>query len=733
MLGPEETRRASNHMVELTLEARPGSPVAEGPGYVRIGSHRSLCVWDTAGWFDHEAGVGGRGPVSLVRHMWGCDAAEAVGRIRAHLAANPGEGRYAAIGEPETTEAHKQRAERYDRLARALLANSTPLAGTPGDAYFAGQRGLSVADPNGERLRCTTGNSYGECWVLARLICADGVTPAGVQTTAVDALGHRTLMTGDHGTTEKSPRHRYLFKDIERTGVHYRINGRPPQTAPQGGHAPDAPGAWADTVMVLEGVEDAETVALAFPFSTTIATLGVAGLLQLLLPEGSRVVIFRDSDEPGSPADRSTKDGALMLLLRGAASVTVTDTPRGANGEKEDANSLWQATIAEAAQAGAATDAQIQAAQSVIRSRVQSAKPVTATTRDVVDLLARLPLIDGESVRIHAAKLCGIRVSVLDRLIKAKGSEGGQADTDGHDLLDPEALRKKWNLPEPWPDPVPDIVAIAEVVRGRLSRYVYADQRDIDLSFLWSVSTHFVHHPVIIINTAPRLSIRATTFGSGKTTLLYLLAPLCKDGLVVSNLTSAFLFRFMDLVHPTLLFDEGQETLMKTDPDMRSIILANHTRGAWVGRVEEVHTKQGRKHVPDLFNAWGTFAYTLMLDSEANAAMESRALTVMLPKAKAGEVKERPRDGKAPELVEAGRKIMRFAMDLTDLPDAPLPPTTINRDADNWRLIYAVAHAIGGDWPARAEAAAELAVERAKQRPMGTAQGGRPSVSCTTV
>ena len=62
-----------------------------------------------------------------------------------------------------------------------------------------------------------------------------------------------------------------------------------------------------------------------------------------MVSPGERVVVIRDGDEEGSPADKALVVGADALLLQGAAEVKVTSTPRG-----EDANSILQAGGVEA-------------------------------------------------------------------------------------------------------------------------------------------------------------------------------------------------------------------------------------------------------------------------------------------------------------------------------------------------------------------------------------------------
>jgi hypothetical protein len=63
------------------------------------------------------------------------------------------------------------------------------------------------------------------------------------------------------------------------------------------------------------------------------------------------------------------------------------------------------------------------------------------------------------------------------------------------------------------------------------------------------------------------------------------------------------------------------------------------------------------------------------------------------------------------------RKAARWANDNLEAlraMDPAMPPTVTNRDADNWRPLFAVADAAGGEWPARACAIAETMTDKAK-------------------
>ena len=57
-------------------------------------------------------------------------------------------------------------------------------------------------------------------------------------------------------------------------------------------------------------------------------------------------------------------------------------------------------------------------------------------------------------------------------------------------------------------------------------------------------------------------------------------------------------------------------------------------------------------------------------------------------------------------LFELRRKLIRWAQDLTALPDVALDPRLENRKGDNWYWLLRIAEEAGGEWPARALAAA---------------------------
>src|SRR5260221_12116881 len=66
------------------------------------------------------------------------------------------------------------------------------------------------------------------------------------------------------------------------------------------------------------------------------------------------------------------------------------------------------------------------------------------------------------------------------------------------------------------------------------------------------------------------------------------------------------------------------------------------------------------------------------------------------------------------------RKLARWAHDnfaTLQACDPPMPPTAYNRVADNWRPLFAIAHTVGGDWPALVLESYNLLAAHRKLRP----------------
>ncbi|UZF90648.1 DUF3631 domain-containing protein [Bosea sp. NBC_00550] len=192
-----------------------------------------------------------------------------------------------------------------------------------------------------------------------------------------------------------------------------------------------------------------------------------------------------------------------------------------------------------------------------------------------------------------------------------------------------------------------------------------------------------------------RLAIRSQVKGSGKSTLLECIDNLTPNPIIAGSITASSLFRVIDGMHPTLLIDEADNVVNKNgNPDLLAILNSGHRRaGAYV--IRSVPTDNGGWVV----HQFKTFAGIAMAGLKIlPETLQDRSIAIPLHKATQGEKREHLVNGQSPTLVDCRRKIARWAADLPELPAVAMPPELFNRIGDNWRNLFVVAEAAGGQW-----------------------------------
>jgi hypothetical protein len=184
--------------------------------------------------------------------------------------------------------------------------------------------------------------------------------------------------------------------------------------------------------------------------------------------------------------------------------------------------------------------------------------------------LAALPEIEYDRIRVAEARRLGCRVGTLDSLVRAaRGrSEGGMLQ--GRALQLPE--------PMPWPERV-DGAELLDGLSGFFARYLALPPSGADLLALWSVQTHCTQR----FRHTPRLAVRSPEKGCGKTTVLDLLELLVPRPLQAANVTPAAILRAIEQARPTLLIDEADTFLARSD-DLRGILNTDHKIGGQIVR-----------------------------------------------------------------------------------------------------------------------------------------------------
>jgi putative DNA primase/helicase len=304
--------------------------------------------------------------------------------------------------------------------------------------------------------------------------------------------------------------------------------------------------------------------------------------------------------------------------------------------------------------------------------------------------LARLTTLQYDQERKGAAERLGVRAAILDKLVAAERTRLNPDDgsKQGHAIAFPD--------PEPWPDPV-EGPALLDGLAASIRKHVVLPDHARDACALWVVHTYLTDRFLI----SPRLGVRSPTKGCGKTLLLDVLDRVVARSLPTANVTAAAIFRVIEAHQPTLLVDEGDTFIFNND-ELRGVLNSGHRKGGAVLRT------CGDDHEPRSFATYAPCVIALI--GALPDTLHDRAVTIDLKRRLPSEKVEPYRPDRAGHLDVLARKAARWANDHADriaTVDPAMPKGIVNRAADNWRPLLAIADVAEGEWPERARKAAE--------------------------
>lgn len=220
---------------------------------------------------------------------------------------------------------------------------------------------------------------------------------------------------------------------------------------------------------------------------------------------------------------------------------------------------------------------------------------------------------------------------------------------------------------------------------------------------LWAAHAHAVD----AFESSPRLALLSPEPGSGKTRVLEVLELLTPRAMHVLSASPAAIFRSIETVRPTLLFDEVDAIFGRygkgddASEDLRALLNAGHRSGSTIprchGPLHEVH--QFPVYAAVALAGLGDLPDTLM----------SRSVVIRMRRRAPGEkvspfrrrTAEPPGRALADDLAKWAESIRKdLATAWPDMPDG-----VVDRPADVWESLLAIADAAGGIWPERARVA----------------------------
>jgi len=208
----------------------------------------------------------------------------------------------------------------------------------------------------------------------------------------------------------------------------------------------------------------------------------------------------------------------------------------------------------------------------------------------------------------------------------------------------------------------------------------------------------------------PRLAILSPVRRCGKSTLLKLIGPMCAYPDRSDGTTCAALYQTLLENEATLLIDEGDNLGILENKELRSLMHAGFERGATIDR----GGSGGRKRKYPVF---APLAIAAIGKSSLSLPLIDRSIVIMM--------KRRPR--KLPRLPRLDDHDRKFAFSRRQIeywkadarldPDPQMPDELDDRACDCWRVLIAIADALGMGQEARAAAVA-LSARREESDPV---------------
>ncbi len=257
-------------------------------------------------------------------------------------------------------------------------------------------------------------------------------------------------------------------------------------------------------------------------------------------------------------------------------------------------------------------------------------------------------------------------------------------------------------------DPAPEAgAAILADVYAFIGRFVaYPSEHAHVAHTLWLAHTHAMN----AWESTPRIAFLSPEPGSGKSRALEVSNPLVPRPVEAINVTPSYLFRKVSgkAGRPTILFDEIDTVFgpraAKDNEETRGLLNAGHRRGAVAGRCvvrgKIVETEELPAYCAVAVAGLGDLPDTIM----------TRSVIVRMRRRKPDEPVEPWRNRvNAPEGEALRARLAAWAATVEATLTAAwptMPESLVDRHADVWEALLAIADEAGGDWPGRARVAA---------------------------
>lgn len=289
--------------------------------------------------------------------------------------------------------------------------------------------------------------------------------------------------------------------------------------------------------------------------------------------------------------------------------------------------------------------------------------------------------------------------------------------TDHGHAPDQEMPERAPERPLSWLAPVPTELRaghdVLDDVTAFLNRFVvFPNEHCAPTVALWFAHTHAANRFYI----TPRLILDSAEPGSGKTRVLEVAALLVHSPESTISTTPAALFRLVSASRITILFDEVDAVFNAKggNEDLRGLLNAGYKQGATVTRCAGDAKSMKVERFP-------VFAPVALGGIAGNmpATITTRAVTIHMRRRRSDQTveqfRQRTAERDARPIREALAAWMASVADQVADAIPSLPDGVVDRSAEIWEPLVAIADAAGGEWPERARQACAHFVLKSSQ------------------
>jgi len=259
-----------------------------------------------------------------------------------------------------------------------------------------------------------------------------------------------------------------------------------------------------------------------------------------------------------------------------------------------------------------------------------------------------------------------------------------------------------------------DGAALLDEVHVFVKRFVvFPEKHHPTTVALWAAHAHMVAH----FHTTPRLAPLSPEPESGKTRVLEVLELLTPHSMLILSPSPAAIFRKLAQDQVTLLIDEVDTIFTKRgkedqNEDLRGLLNAGYRRGAVIPRCV------GPRHEVQDFAVFAAVAVAGIGDLPDT--LTGRSIVIPMRRRSAGEAVEQYRIRLHEHEGHAIRDRLALWAEVVGATAGSawpaLPEGVIDRRAEAWEPLLAIADLAGGDWPERARVAAVADVAAHRER-----------------